>query len=250
MLAFIPKTFGRDILILLALAAVGMSLSSFLKTIKSQQPLEGAFQQSRDDGSQMLILLKDGYFMLTSYSVEGRHFHYSWGGPFEVNGNTLKVLVDYNTYQPESVGQEVESQLTINKQGLDFNNSLFKRVDDGHGGLAGYWRIAKREQNGTMQEMPLQPRRTIKLLTSSRFQWAAINTETGAFFGTGGGTYSFSSGKYTENIEFFSRDSSRVGSSLTFEDNLEDSLWDHRGKSSKGEAIHEIWSREHPSKGL
>jgi hypothetical protein len=61
--------------------------------------------------------------------------------------------------------------------------------------------------------------------------------------GTGGGTYTFKDGKYTENIEFFSRDSSRVGSSLAFDGKLENGDWHHSGLSSKGDPIYEVWSR-------
>jgi hypothetical protein len=86
-------------------------------------------------------------------------------------------------------------------------------------------------------------RKTIKLLSGQRFQWAAINTDTGEFFGTGGGTYSFREGQYTEHIEFFSRESSRVGMSLSFSGRVEGRNWYHSGKSSRGEPISEVWSR-------
>ena len=43
----------------------------------------------------------------------------------------------------------------------------------------------------------------MKILTGSRFQWIAYNTETKQFFGTGGGSYTAKNGVYTENIEFF-----------------------------------------------
>jgi hypothetical protein len=72
---------------------------------------------------------------------------------------------------------------------------------------------------------------------------AAINPETKEFFGTGGGTYTFKSGKYTENIEFFSRDSSRVGASLSFDGKLNNGEWHQSGLSSKGDSIYEVWSR-------
>ena len=72
----------------------------------------------------------------------------------------------------------------------------------------------------------------------------AINTETKEFSGTGGGTYTFKDGKYTENIEFFSRDSSRVGASLSFDVSVANNICTHKGLSSKGEPIHEEWSRE------
>ena len=70
----------------------------------------------------------------------------------------------------------------------------------------------------------------------------AFNSKTKEFYGTGGGEYSAENGKYTENIQFFSRDNSRVGASLGFDFELKDGEWHHSGKSSKGDPIYEIWS--------
>ena len=94
--------------------------------------------------------------------------------------------------------------------------------------------------------IPMKPgaRKTIKILSATHFQWIAINTETGEFFGTGGGNYSFKDGKYTENIEFFSRDPNRVGASLSFNAELKEGDWHHSGLSSKGDKIYEVWSRK------
>ena len=94
-----------------------------------------------------------------------------------------------------------------------------------------------------MQIHQTGPRKTLKILSDSRFQWAAINPATKEFFGTGGGSYTFVDGKYTEHIEFFSRDSSRVGASLIFNGQLINGNWHHSGKSSKGDDIYEVWSR-------
>jgi hypothetical protein len=88
-----------------------------------------------------------------------------------------------------------------------------------------------------------QARRTLKLLSGKRFQWIAFNVETKEFSGTGGGTYTTKDGTYTENIEFFSRDHSRVGASLEFTYELIDGHWHHSGLSSKGSPIYEIWSK-------
>jgi hypothetical protein len=87
------------------------------------------------------------------------------------------------------------------------------------------------------------------LLTGTRFQWAAINPETKQFFGTGGGTYIMKDGKYTEKIDFFSRDNSRVGRSLTFDCELRKnadftSEWFHRGESSTGGKVAEVWTKQ------
>jgi hypothetical protein len=83
----------------------------------------------------------------------------------------------------------------------------------------------------------------MKILSGSRFQWIAYNVDTKEFFGTGGGTYTTIDGKYTETIEFFSRDNSRVGSTLTFDFSIEEGRWRHKGLSSKGEPIDEYWSK-------
>ena len=60
--------------------------------------------------------------------------------------------------------------------------------------------------------------------------------------GTGGGTYTTENGKYVENLDFFSRDPNRVGAILEFGFGLKDGDWHHKGKSSKGDPIYEIWS--------
>jgi hypothetical protein len=110
--------------------------------------------------------------------------------------------------------------------------------------LTGDWRIIEREQNGKMIPIQKGHRKTIKILAGSRFQWAAINTDTKEFFGTGGGTYTANNGKYTETIEFFSRDSSRVGNKLSFDFEVKDNNWHHKGLSSTGNKIYEVWTRE------
>ena len=82
----------------------------------------------------------------------------------------------------------------------------------------------------------------MKILSGTRFQWIACNTETKQFMGTCGGTYATLNAEYTENIDFFSRDVTKVGLSLSFNYELIDGNWHHSGFSSKGDPINEIWS--------
>jgi hypothetical protein len=98
--------------------------------------------------------------------------------------------------------------------------------------------------NGQFNAMPKAARKTIKIFSRTRFQWAAINTQTGDFSGTGGGTYTLKDGKYTETLDFFSRDSSRVGMSLSFDALVEGNKWTHSGKSSTGNPVNEIWEKQ------
>src|SRR5690606_38160854 len=124
------------------------------------------------------------------------------------------------------------------------NAIQFKRVDNGDAPLAGVWHITDRMQDGNL--VPIQrtgTRKSLKILTGTRFQWIAIDPGTKQFMGTGGGTYTFENGKYTENIEFFSRDDSRVGAELSFDGTVKAGKWHHSGLSSKGEKIYEVWGR-------
>ena len=160
----------------------------------------------------------------------------------------LKGKIEFNTADRSQVTktyalafQQQQNKLSFSYAGIDMP---WQQVDDARQGLSGNWKIIGREQDGKIAEMRPGARKTIKILSGTRLQWAAINTETGDFFGTGGGRYTFENGKYTEHIEFFSRDASRVGASLSFNGELKNSDWHHSGLSSKGDRIYEIWSRK------
>ena len=95
-----------------------------------------------------------------------------------------------------------------------------------------------------MSAMTLGARKTIKMISGTRFQWAAFNSETKQFSGTGGGTVILENGKYNEHIEFFSRNPDRVGADLSFDFKVDGNKWDHSGKSSTGSPIREIWTKQ------
>lgn len=112
--------------------------------------------------------------------------------------------------------------------------------------MAGAWHITERAQNGDGPLVKIHQsgtRKTIKILSGTRFQWFAIDPAVKGFYATGGGTYTAADGKYTENIQFFSKDNNRVGASLKFDWKLDGGRWDHSGKSSEGKPIHEIWEK-------
>jgi hypothetical protein len=222
-----------------------ISMFPFIESfnISPMKNIEGAFVFQHQNGED-LIMLKDNYFTYTSFNKGSKQFHYSRGGTYQVVGQDINWKLEFDTEDPAKVGKTETSKIQVRDQSILVGDKEFTRSDDGAGELAGYYRISGRMQNNQVNEMPLAARKTIKLLTGNRFQWAAINTTTGEFFGTGGGRYTFQDGKYTENIEFFSRDSSRVGASLQFTDTLKGKNWIHSGQSSKGNPIYEIWSHE------
>ncbi len=208
--------------------------------------LTGAWLSTGQTGEQVLIFV-DGYVTHTSYSFDRKQFIATRGGTCEATGDKLNINFEFSTPNKDEVGTKASYPYSIKNgvltTGMGGNSTTWARLDEGKGALAGNWQITGRVQNGKMNEMRPGARKTIKILSGTRFQWAAINTETKEFSGTGGGKYTFANGKYTEHIEFFSRDSSRVGASLTFDGAVESGKWIHKGLSSRGEPIHEVWSR-------
>lgn len=212
----------------------------------AQTSIAGAW--SRQEGSFTITLLfQDGYYSYTKYDVANKVFNFTKGGSCKVDGTKLSITYLFHTAEKEKVSSGETMDMLIDKQTLNLTingtKEVYTRVDDSKASLAGHWLITGRVNNGNMQTITPGARRTIKLLTGTRFQWIAINIETKEFFGTGGGTYTFVNGKYTENIEFFSRDSTRVGASLSFDGKVEGNNWHHSGLSSRGEPIHEIWTK-------
>ena len=199
-----------------------------------------------------ILLLEDGFYTWAVFKKESNEFIGTGGGRYKQGGSTVEFNVMFHSLKPDLVGVGImftkkgggsKWQLE-SRQGIKLTVKKIKeKVDES---LEGAWRITEREQEGSMVEIPEGARKTLKILSKSRFQWAAFNSETGDFFGTGGGTYSLENGKYTEKIDFFSRDNSRVGASLTFDYSIksDNSQWHHSGNSSKGEPIYEIWSKE------
>lgn len=191
-------------------------------------------------------IVMDGYMAEAIYNVDEKKFMKTFGGSWSVDKNVFTLHTEFSSDDPSQVGTTREAVFYMTKDTIAFenDNSLWIRVDNGQqGDLAGAWLITGREQEGKMNSWEPGPRKTMKILSETRFQWIAYNTETQEFFGTGGGTYTAKDGSYTENLEFFSRDNSRVGASLKFDFELQDGKWHHSGSSSKGDPIHEIWTQ-------
>lgn len=208
--------------------------------------LDGAWRQTNAPAGQTVVLtLADGYAMETAF--EPSRFLGSRGGPVRVEGSSLGLNVEFDTRDSARVGQTETQPMTLGAARLTLGQATFERLDEpsAQNPLAGLWRITGREgENGQVNAMQRGDRKTLKLLTGTRFQWAAINPKTKQFSGTGGGTYTLKEGKYTETIDFFSRDNSRVGRSLNFDCEIKSDQWFHRGQSSTGGKVSEVWSRE------
>ena len=240
--------FMPEIAALISIVAVGVNSSgSFQESLSVQTTLTGAWNAKNGEIDHTLVF-QDGYFSYSIYDKVNKKFIHTWGGTFSEAGGQVHANVEFDSESKDNVGGHKHFVVAVSGNILKFDAGAgvnsWTRIDDGNINLAGNWRITGRMRDGAMQTIEKSARKTVKILSSTRFQWVAINTETKEFFGTGGGTYTFTNGKYTENIEFFSRDSSRVGASLNFNGSVAKKIWTHKGLSSRGEPIHEEWMRE------
>lgn len=237
----------KKIPILLLIFTVFISFLSFKMPVKTPPvtTIKGVWKVGNS-----VMICSDSYFSIAEFDVEKKKFDGTMGGTYSVNGNSMTVHIEYD-YPSKALFNESETADFEVKDGkFYFYSSQGTRIYDkigeaGTSPLSALWQITGREdKEGKMGEIKKAARKTIKLLTDNRFQWAAVNTETGEFFGTGGGTYILKDGKYTETIEFFSRDSSRVGVSLSFDAAIDSKKWQHSGKSSTGNKVNEIWEKQ------
>ncbi|WP_066219882.1 membrane or secreted protein [Formosa haliotis] len=215
------------------------------------QSLVGAWEYSSTskagESVKQVLIVSDGFQATSTYNETTGAFMSTSGGAWTLKGDMLTEHIEFNSANPEQVGTEVAFKITLTDDSLHIVDQgiTFKRIDAGMPGqLQGAWLMSGRVRDGKTQSRPTDvPRKTMKILSGTRFQWIAYNTETKEFKGTGGGTYTTINNEYTENIQFFSKDDSRVGQSLKFNYELIDGHWHHTGLSSKGDPIHEIWSK-------
>ncbi|MCK0178474.1 membrane or secreted protein [Flavobacteriaceae bacterium S0862] len=228
------------VLLFSIVASLGMTAQNIIGAYEAYSTSENG------DRLRNIVILADGYQVLTVYNSETGKFIHSNGGTWKLEGNTMTEKVEFHTDNNELVGTEVSFEVKITDDSIQIvgNEMILTKIDDGTPGkLQGAWLMSGRVRDGKEQSRDItRPRKTMKMLSGTRFQWIAYNTETKQFMGTGGGTYTTVDGKYTENIEFFSRDDSRVGASLEFDFSFVDGNWHHKGFSSKGDPMHEIWT--------
>ncbi len=219
-------------------------ISIFLtaSTNKESKPdLPGAWESVTAEGVVGQWIITNRHFAIAYY--KGNQFISTEGGSWSIDDKKLTLNYEFHTADPEEVGEKKELKFSLKGDKLEVWDKLWTRVDDTNPGqLSGAWLITGRERNGEVSKMIPGARKTMKILSGTRFQWIAYNSETPVFSGTGGGQYSTEDGEYTEIIKFFSRDSTRVGAELNFDFELKDGQWHHSGKSSKGDPIYEVWS--------
>ena len=142
------------------------------------------------------------------------------GGYFTADADAINVQLEFNSgYEQDSV-KSISYSYSMDGDALVLNENTpieLIPVQAKEQDLDGAWLFATRgPDTGQERRGDESARKTLKFLQDGYFQWIAYNTETMKFSGTGGGMYTAKDGNYTEIIQYFSRDNSRVGAVLEF----------------------------------
>jgi len=233
--------------IIITLCAATIILLSSLTTENIDgADLVGAWGYGPQDNRTVMINT-DKIFSVANYDAPGKKFISSYGGTWRIDGNKLIKKIEWNSKDSSQVGKELTEVIELSKDKLvGKNKETWNRLDDGKpGALMGAWIITGNYVNDTVSKRasPFYPRRTMKVLSGKYFHWIAYNVNTKAFMNAGGGSYTTNNGKYTENIEFFTKTPESVGKSLVFDYSFVNGDWRHRGQKSVGGAMDECWTR-------
>lgn len=209
--------------------------------------LKGAWEYGPAEKHTVMINT-DKVFAVAVYDLPGKKFISSYGGTWRVEGNKLVQNIEWNNLDPQQVGTELTSDISINskKSAITATKENWSKVGDGKtDDLTGAWIITGNYTNEKVSKRPSPfiPRRTMKVLAGGRFQWIAYNVQTKEFLNAGGGTYTAKDGKYTEQIEFFTKTPESVGKSVSFQYSFIDGDWRHKGEKSTGGPLDECWSK-------
>lgn len=220
-----------------------------ITSILPAQMTPGVYQASEplENGKRnYLLLVTDSYLVHTVYDSNPAHFVSTMGGFYTTAEDSLHIKFEFNSDFKNSAekSQQVAYGYTDGNLILNGNQERpYMRQPALDQALDGLWLFATRgPDTGQERRGDSQPRKTLKFLKDGYFQWIAYNTETMDFRGTGGGRYAAQDGTYTEVIQFFSRDDSRVGAELNFQYERKGNDWHHTGNNSRGEPMYEIWS--------
>lgn len=193
------------------------------------------------------LKINNGYLIHSVYESSPAKFIKTLGGFYTTTNGILNLKLEFNSDFEEDGLKEMEIPFSVENDKLTLNTDspmIFMQVESMEQALDGAWLFATRgPDEGQDRRGEESPRKTLKFLLDNRFQWIAYNTETFKFSGTGGGSFSSKDGTYTEIIDFFSKDNSRVGAKLEFNYERKGNDWHHTGNNSKGEPMYEIWAK-------
>ena len=202
-----------------------------------------------ENNTKTLVIITDYIFSVASYNLVEKKFNYTWGGKYRIDKENIELSYEWHSQDSSMVNVSASNPIALKKNGqLSIGNMLsgLTRLDGGKAGdLFGSWIISGNYTNDIVSKRanPFFPRRTMKIISGKYFQWVSYNVVTKKFFDAGGGTQTTQNGKYTENIEYFTKTTESIGKSLSFGYTIIDGDWRHQGQKSTGGPLDECWTK-------
>lgn len=117
--------------------------------------------------------------------------------------------------------------------------------------LQGTWKLLAAHWNADTKQFA--DNTIYKIYTANRFAFLFYNEATKTFSGGGGGTYTVDGDRFTEHLEYFSFDTTAVGSAQTYQFEIKDGIFHQSGTLNTDKytdyTIHEFYERVEPGIG-
>ena len=125
-----------------------------------------------ENGSYVGVgIIADGFFSVSKFNVANKKFVSTLGGSWALEGDTMHETLEYNTGDPESVGEVISSKIKIDEQHLTFLgiNEKWTRLDAGQPGkLSGAWLITGRERSPCSRVQSINYKKAMLSSTATR----------------------------------------------------------------------------------
>ncbi|MEC7895815.1 MAG: membrane or secreted protein [Bacteroidota bacterium] len=224
-------------------------LVSSLFNMDEANPLKNTSWFLNDKNMNEVRIYSDNFFSSTKYDKDNKKFLSTYGGTYLLDEEGYYEIIEFNSNDSSLVGDTIYiSRISINLNNdnglMQLDGKKYEKFKNYNSILSGSWLMSGIERGGEIRMRDVnRSRKTMKILAGGRFQWIAYDINKKGFYGTGGGIFTSENGNYIENIEFFSRDNSKVGISLEFNFEVKEGDWHHKGFSSKGDPKYEIWTQ-------
>lgn len=225
-------------------------------TMVHGQSLNGAWRLVEKEGKspdyEVIKLYSEAYYTYAGYSKDTGEFKEAGGGRYILDFFTYREHVEIDSKDASRSGTTTSYKAVLEDDLLRITNletgvvERWQKFDDATNvEMTTCWRIHEKQDEGDTQwrRIVYGPRKTVKMLTNTRYQVLAMNSETGEFIGASGGTWYGTQNTYTEHVAFFSKNQENVGRSLAFKKKVQDGLWHHTGRDTEGKILLEKWLR-------
>ena len=137
-----------------------------------------AWKLENPDNTTEILLFSGDYFTWTKHSTDKGAFLWTKGGKWRMDGKKMMLEYEFHTTTPDLVGTIESIQAKAKNQQLKLKKfGKWMAIEEATSPLTNPYLFSGRKRNGELQRRDTdRPRKTMKVLTDTRFQWIAYNT--------------------------------------------------------------------------